>query len=159
MAAAAVPEINTAIAHLRDVLGDPAYESLARKGKTMTRVVEGTTTIEKTTRLSLPAGSFLFGAYPRSARWMPTITALTATPPAAGPVPRKGSWEGFPLLPVLRSWRTVLPTATPIPLPARKGFSTTAPRSPISMSHNRFHDHNTTVTARLDLGFRFHPSQ
>jgi hypothetical protein len=31
------------------------------------RVVEGTTTIEKTTRLSLPAGSFLFGAYPRSA--------------------------------------------------------------------------------------------
>jgi predicted ATPase/class 3 adenylate cyclase len=34
--AAAFPEINTAIAHLRDVLGDPAYESLARKGETMT---------------------------------------------------------------------------------------------------------------------------
>jgi predicted ATPase len=33
---AAFPEINTAIAHLRDVLGDPAYESLARKGATMT---------------------------------------------------------------------------------------------------------------------------
>ena len=45
------------------------------------RVVDGTTTIEKTTRLSLPAGSFLFGAYPRSARWMPTITALTASAP------------------------------------------------------------------------------
>ena len=33
---AAAPEINTAIAHLRDVLGDPAYGSLARKGETMT---------------------------------------------------------------------------------------------------------------------------
>ena len=31
-----VPEISTAIAHLRDVLGDQTYESLARKGETMT---------------------------------------------------------------------------------------------------------------------------
>jgi hypothetical protein len=31
-----VPEINTAIAHLRNVLGDKNYESLARKGETMT---------------------------------------------------------------------------------------------------------------------------
>jgi hypothetical protein len=31
-----IPEINTTIAHLRDVLGDPVYESLARKGETMT---------------------------------------------------------------------------------------------------------------------------
>ena len=31
-----VPRINTAIAHLRDVLGDQTYESLARKGETMT---------------------------------------------------------------------------------------------------------------------------
>ena len=30
------PEISTAIAHLRDILGDPAYESLARAGETMT---------------------------------------------------------------------------------------------------------------------------
>jgi hypothetical protein len=30
------PEFNTAIAHLRDVLGDQSYESLARKGETMT---------------------------------------------------------------------------------------------------------------------------
>ncbi len=30
------PEIDTAIAHLREVLGDQAYESLARKGETMT---------------------------------------------------------------------------------------------------------------------------
>ncbi len=30
------PEITTAIAHLRDVLGDQTYESLARKGETMT---------------------------------------------------------------------------------------------------------------------------
>jgi len=34
--AAAVPEINTTTAHLRDVLGDPAYESLARAGEAMT---------------------------------------------------------------------------------------------------------------------------
>ena len=33
---AAVPEIGTAIAHLRDVLGDQTCESLARKGETMT---------------------------------------------------------------------------------------------------------------------------
>jgi hypothetical protein len=31
-----IPKITTAITHLRDVLGDPAYESLARKGETMT---------------------------------------------------------------------------------------------------------------------------
>jgi predicted ATPase len=36
IAAAAVPEITTAIAHLRDVLGDTVYESLAQKGETMT---------------------------------------------------------------------------------------------------------------------------
>jgi hypothetical protein len=34
--AAAVPEITTAITHLRDVLGDQTYEQLARKGETMT---------------------------------------------------------------------------------------------------------------------------
>jgi hypothetical protein len=32
----AYPEITIAISHLRDVLGDPTYESLARKGETMT---------------------------------------------------------------------------------------------------------------------------
>jgi hypothetical protein len=42
MAAAAVPEISTAITHLRDVLGDPAYESLARKGETMTTAAMAT---------------------------------------------------------------------------------------------------------------------
>jgi len=31
----AFPEINTTITHLRDVLGDPVYESLARQGETM----------------------------------------------------------------------------------------------------------------------------
>ena len=36
LAAAAVPEITTAITHLRNVLGEAAYESLARKGETMT---------------------------------------------------------------------------------------------------------------------------
>ena len=33
---AAQPEIGTATAHLRDVVGDQTYESLARKGETMT---------------------------------------------------------------------------------------------------------------------------
>ena len=36
LAAAAFPEFGTAIAHLREVLGDQTYESLARKGGTMT---------------------------------------------------------------------------------------------------------------------------
>ena len=36
LAAATVPEISTAITHLRHVLGDQAYESLARNGETMT---------------------------------------------------------------------------------------------------------------------------
>jgi predicted ATPase len=36
LAASAVPEITTAITHLRDVLGDQTYESLAHKGETMT---------------------------------------------------------------------------------------------------------------------------
>jgi hypothetical protein len=36
LAAAGVPEITTAIAHLRDVLGEATYESPARKGETMT---------------------------------------------------------------------------------------------------------------------------
>ena len=31
-----LPEITTAIANLRDVLGEERYESLARKGETMT---------------------------------------------------------------------------------------------------------------------------
>ena len=34
--AAATPELNAAIAHLREVLGDQTYESLARKGEMMT---------------------------------------------------------------------------------------------------------------------------
>jgi hypothetical protein len=36
MTAAALPELDTAFAHLREVLGDQTYESLARKGETMT---------------------------------------------------------------------------------------------------------------------------
>lgn len=34
--AVAIPDLDAAITHLRDVLGDPAYVSLARKGETMT---------------------------------------------------------------------------------------------------------------------------
>jgi tetratricopeptide (TPR) repeat protein len=40
--AAAFPEITTAITHLRDVLGDQTYESLARKGETMTTAAMAT---------------------------------------------------------------------------------------------------------------------
>ena len=36
LSAAGFPEITTAIAHLRDALGEATYESLARKGETMT---------------------------------------------------------------------------------------------------------------------------
>ena len=36
------PDINTAITHLRDVLGEATYESLARKGETMTTAAMAT---------------------------------------------------------------------------------------------------------------------
>jgi hypothetical protein len=36
------PEIKNAITHLRDVLGDQTYESLARKGETMTTAAMAT---------------------------------------------------------------------------------------------------------------------
>jgi hypothetical protein len=35
LTSAAYPELSTAIAHLREVLGDQPYESLALKGETM----------------------------------------------------------------------------------------------------------------------------
>jgi hypothetical protein len=38
----AFPEINTTIAHLRDVLGDQTYESLACEGGTMTTAAMAT---------------------------------------------------------------------------------------------------------------------
>jgi predicted ATPase len=40
--ASAVPEITTAITHLRDVLGEATYESLARRGETMTTAAMAT---------------------------------------------------------------------------------------------------------------------
>ena len=42
LVAAAYPEIDTAFGHLRDVLGDQTYESLARKGETMTTAAMAT---------------------------------------------------------------------------------------------------------------------
>jgi hypothetical protein len=36
LTATSFPNINAAIAHLREVLGDHTYETLARKGETMT---------------------------------------------------------------------------------------------------------------------------
>jgi predicted ATPase len=38
----AMPEFNTATTHLREVLGDPTYETLARKGETMTTAAMAT---------------------------------------------------------------------------------------------------------------------
>jgi predicted ATPase/class 3 adenylate cyclase len=42
LTAMGVPEITTAIAHLRDVLGEATYESLARKGETLTTAAMAT---------------------------------------------------------------------------------------------------------------------
>ena len=42
VATAAVPEFSTGIAHLRDVLGEPAYETLAREGQAMTTAAMAT---------------------------------------------------------------------------------------------------------------------
>jgi predicted ATPase len=42
LAAAGVPEITTAITHLRDVLGEATYESLAHQGETMTTAAMAT---------------------------------------------------------------------------------------------------------------------
>jgi DNA-binding CsgD family transcriptional regulator len=42
LTATALPEFTTAIAHLRDVLGDPAYESRSRAGETMTTAAMAT---------------------------------------------------------------------------------------------------------------------
>jgi predicted ATPase/class 3 adenylate cyclase len=42
LTALATPEINTAISHLREVLGDQTYESLARKGETITTATMAT---------------------------------------------------------------------------------------------------------------------
>jgi hypothetical protein len=42
IAATAVPEITTAITHLRQVLGEATYESLAHKGETMTTAAMAT---------------------------------------------------------------------------------------------------------------------
>jgi tetratricopeptide (TPR) repeat protein len=47
LTAAAFPEINTAIAHLRDVLGEAAHESLARAGETMTTSAMATYTYDQ----------------------------------------------------------------------------------------------------------------
>jgi hypothetical protein len=41
-ALATVPEIHTAISHLRDVLGDDGYESFARTGAAMTNAAMAT---------------------------------------------------------------------------------------------------------------------
>jgi hypothetical protein len=42
LTATVVPEITTVITHLRDVLGDPTYESLARAGEKMTTAAMAT---------------------------------------------------------------------------------------------------------------------
>ena len=39
LTASGVPELSTSITHLREILGDQTYESLAHKGETMTTTV------------------------------------------------------------------------------------------------------------------------
>jgi hypothetical protein len=55
------PEIPTAIAHLREVLGEATYESLARKGETMTTAAIATYAYDQIdqarTELEQPADS------------------------------------------------------------------------------------------------------
>jgi hypothetical protein len=52
-------EFNALIAHLRDVLGDQTYESLARKGETMTTAAMATYAYDQIdqARAALKAGS------------------------------------------------------------------------------------------------------
>jgi predicted ATPase len=61
LSAAGVPEITTAITHLRDVLGEATYESLARKGETMTTAAMATYAYDQIdqarTELEQPADS------------------------------------------------------------------------------------------------------
>jgi hypothetical protein len=45
-----VPEINTAIAHLRNVLGDQTYEALAHAGANMTTAAMVTYAYDQSTR-------------------------------------------------------------------------------------------------------------
>ena len=47
LAATGVPEITTAITHLREVLGEATYESLARKGDTMTTAAMATYALDQ----------------------------------------------------------------------------------------------------------------
>jgi hypothetical protein len=42
MTAAALPELDTAVAHLREVLGEATYESLVRKDETMSTAAMAT---------------------------------------------------------------------------------------------------------------------
>jgi hypothetical protein len=57
--ASAFPELSTGITHLRDVLGDQTYESLARKGETMTTAEMATYAYDQIdqARAELEAGS------------------------------------------------------------------------------------------------------
>jgi len=59
LSTAGFPEITTTTGHLRDVLGDQAYESLARRGKTMTPAEMATYTYDQISqaRLKLTAAS------------------------------------------------------------------------------------------------------
>jgi hypothetical protein len=44
----AIPEINTAIARLREVLGDQTFDALARKGEAMTTAAMATYAYDQT---------------------------------------------------------------------------------------------------------------
>jgi len=62
--AAVTPEITTAIAHLRDVLSNQIYESLARSGETMTMTAVATYAVPPTSAAKAECVAFR-GAPPR----------------------------------------------------------------------------------------------
>jgi hypothetical protein len=59
LTASGFPQLSTAIAHLRDVLGDQTYQPLAHKGETMTTAVMVTYAYDQIdqARTELPAVS------------------------------------------------------------------------------------------------------
>ena len=86
------PEVVSAIAHLREILGDPTYESLARKGESMTTAAMATYAFDQIDQaraeLEQPAECALrSGGAPRG---VGVQMGCTARPAPASPHPRAG---------------------------------------------------------------------
>jgi len=72
MTSVTIPELNTAIAHLRDALGDQTYESLARKGETTTTAAMATYALGLAAPPKAPRPSTRRSAWPRRSTSRPT---------------------------------------------------------------------------------------